>query len=848
MTIAVIKRARGVVVKSGVNSAEVRRLRDNAEAEADRSETEADRAETNAAFAEEFSGPAYASQAAGESATTEGQFFRVPIGTTPETYTRYQRTSGGSVEAASLAATADLASTTAAKGAALIGIEDGGTVQDWFDQFDLMPTATANGTADDSASFATATGKTRVLGNGRAFHFKNDTVIEDPVLAAGGTVSWDDDVRVVFKNLIAGENDYIFDISGLTDTVSKSFDGTQNIYRLGTTGGVTVYGRSYARWFMSSTSGDQSRALTVHGWSGMEWDGSAWQPCPGEQWISTDGEYSLATLGPNTVIDATLTSIEYTGGAVTGGQQNIWGETKRFGLFPITGLDVFQCRFTSRGEIDGNASNSYDVANNFPGMRQGNSTARTITGAANNGSGLIRITAAGHGFTTGDEITIYNVGGTTEANETWTVTVIGANTFDLQGSAFTNTYTSGGSAIGAINQGVCGAVGLHLGEWSTAAANGYHRAPARSVVTNAYIHNVFRNCIVGNYGGDITLSGSSILGNCYIDHLLYADTCKSLTWDKLGVFGFCRNRMVQISAGSGVIFPYGDGLALHPIDGESTRAILQARSDIIGKISVKIAGDWDFSKLSPYGHMRSIAFGNAARNIEIDLGVNQVGSSDTTRYSIFKGGGGTCGEIVIRGKIQNGTLVKVIDDNTDTDFVNSDFSALTIDVRSALASTSGAYFDVTGDFTTNSTIGFRTIGGQGKGYDSLFSIDGAAEDNLWLRVFCQTLAHGTQVGTIGGAASGNRFANSKCRSAQPSATLKGQVQFDDFTYHSSLDRIFMPRVRGVTVANLPNASYAGAGAEATVTDANSPTLGATVSGGGSTYCGVVSDGTNWKVG
>lgn len=59
----------------------------------------------SAAFAEEFSGPAYATQAFGEAATTEGQFFRVWNGDTPRTYTRYQRTSGGSAEAAPLATT-----------------------------------------------------------------------------------------------------------------------------------------------------------------------------------------------------------------------------------------------------------------------------------------------------------------------------------------------------------------------------------------------------------------------------------------------------------------------------------------------------------------------------------------------------------------------------------------------------------------------------------------------------------------------------------------------------------------------------------------------------------------------
>lgn len=70
----------------------------------------------------------------------------------------------------------------------------------------------------------------------------------------------------------------------------------------------------------------------------------------------------------------------------------------------------------------------------------------TITGAADNGSGAIRITAASHGFVTSDIVTIHDVGGCTEANDVWKITKITANTFDLQGSTFTNTYTSGGKA------------------------------------------------------------------------------------------------------------------------------------------------------------------------------------------------------------------------------------------------------------------------------------------------------------------------------------------------------------------------------------------------------------------
>lgn len=75
-----------------------------------------------------------------------------------------------------------------------------------------------------------------------------------------------------------------------------------------------------------------------------------------------------------------------------------------------------------------------------------------ITGAANNGSGLIRLTVASTAtLTTGDVKTVSSVGGTTEANGTWTITVISGTTLDLQGSTFTNAYTSGGIIGGSLD-------------------------------------------------------------------------------------------------------------------------------------------------------------------------------------------------------------------------------------------------------------------------------------------------------------------------------------------------------------------------------------------------------------
>jgi hypothetical protein len=61
----------------------------------------------------------------------------------------------------------------------------------------------------------------------------------------------------------------------------------------------------------------------------------------------------------------------------------------------------------------------------------------------NNGSGLIRVTYTSHGLTTGWRVTIQGVVGVANANGTWYVTVIDANTFDLQTSQFSGTWTAG---------------------------------------------------------------------------------------------------------------------------------------------------------------------------------------------------------------------------------------------------------------------------------------------------------------------------------------------------------------------------------------------------------------------
>jgi hypothetical protein len=58
----------------------------------------------------------------------------------------------------------------------------------------------------------------------------------------------------------------------------------------------------------------------------------------------------------------------------------------------------------------------------------------------------------------------------------------------------------------------------------------------------------------------------------------------------------------------------------------------------------------------------------------------------------------------------------------------------------------------------------------------------------------------------------------------------------------------IPATTNFTVATLPSASVSGSGARAFVSNALTPTFGATVVGGGAVAVPVYSDGTNWKVG
>ena len=81
------------------------------------------------------------------------------------------------------------------------------------------------------------------------------------------------------------------------------------------------------------------------------------------------------------------------------------------------------------------------------GQAVGNFT-MTVTGTAADGNGVVRLTVNDTSqANTNDTVMVSGVGGTTEANGTWMITVIDATHINLIGSVWVNAYLAGGIAV-----------------------------------------------------------------------------------------------------------------------------------------------------------------------------------------------------------------------------------------------------------------------------------------------------------------------------------------------------------------------------------------------------------------
>jgi hypothetical protein len=136
-----------------------------------------------------------------------------------------------------------------------------------------------------------------------------------------------------------------------------------------------------------------------------------------------------------------------------------------------------------------------------------------ITGTANNGAGLIRISVASTAaLISGNDYAIDNVGGTTEANGNWQISVVSATTFDLitnsdsgAPSAYVNAYTSGGIVGGSLD-----AMTLSLDSYATAVQPqlaAFNSANMLGFFTGPNLQGIIQGAEQGTDGRRITLSG-----------------------------------------------------------------------------------------------------------------------------------------------------------------------------------------------------------------------------------------------------------------------------------------------------------------------------------------------------
>lgn len=224
-------------------------------------------------------------------------------------------------------------------------------------------------------------------------------------------------------------------------------------------------------------------------------------------------------------------------GYVDGSQKLFWGGAVDVtGAFTVNGAAKFPIATADITDKAVTLAKLYHPTAPSRLLGSDSNAALTITGAANNGSGLIRLTVASTStFATGQQKTVSDVVGTTEANATWTITVVDGTHIDLQGSTFANAYVSGGTIGGAFEEISLGA-GLVLTGSSLAAP----AFPPKGAFSNLSI-KVASNTTVTVVADYVTttdgtnfqttaLSGTINLGTAGAANALDAGSIATSTW------------------------------------------------------------------------------------------------------------------------------------------------------------------------------------------------------------------------------------------------------------------------------------------------------------------------------
>lgn len=137
----------------------------------------------------------------------------------------------------------------------------------------------------------------------------------------------------------------------------------------------------------------------------------------------------------------------YIGGGVSNYGFQVVEAGNGYGTIGFTNM-IFEGNGGLGDFVNGQTTNPATISfDNVSFLRTVNFFSATVTGAANNGSGAIRLAVNSTAALVGQsKVAVWGVVGTTEANNAtpWNFTIIDGTHIDLTGSTFTNAYVSGG--------------------------------------------------------------------------------------------------------------------------------------------------------------------------------------------------------------------------------------------------------------------------------------------------------------------------------------------------------------------------------------------------------------------
>jgi Ubiquitin-activating enzyme E1 FCCH domain len=156
------------------------------------------------------------------------------------------------------------------------------------------------------------------------------------------------------------------------------------------------------------------------------------------------------------------------------------------GVVTTAGADYMAADFLSSSSNHINAFNEHDC-----GTGGAHGSTVSISGATN-ATPIVIQTSTAHGLTSNDLVTISSVGGNTNANGNWQITVVDSTHFDLIGSVGNSAYTSGGTVQllnGAGDTGLTTAAGTSrvAGTQSNPSANIYQTVATISFTSSLTI-------------------------------------------------------------------------------------------------------------------------------------------------------------------------------------------------------------------------------------------------------------------------------------------------------------------------------------------------------------------------